>query len=94
VIHQEDIHEEVHVHQERPQFLKDLGVDVLIMNGMGKGAYNRLIALIIKCVSAENKSVEDALGAYLNKTLTTILEAHECSGCGSHEHGHKGHNHG
>lgn len=92
VVHQEDLHEEVHVHQERPQFLKDKGVDVLIMNGIGKGAYNRLIALNIKCVSGEDKSVEDALASYLNQTLTTLLEAHECSGCGSHDH--KEHQHG
>ena len=91
VVHQEDLHEEVHVHQERPQFLKDKGVDVLIMNGIGKGAYNRLIALNIKCVSGEDKSVEDALASYLNQTLTTLIEAHECSGCGSHDH--KDHNH-
>lgn len=98
IISQEEIHDDVHVHQERPQFLKDKGVDVLIMNTMGKGAYNRLLALDIQCVFAENKSVDDALQAYLNKTLQTPLVGHECSGCGSHEHGHdhhhEGHNHG
>jgi len=93
VINQEDIHDEVHVHQARPQFLKDKGVDVLIMNTMGKGAYNRLLALNIQCVSAENKTVNDALEAYLNKTLTKQLEAHECADCGSHDHAHK-HTHG
>ena len=51
VVNQVDIYDEEHVHQLRPQFLKDLGVDVLIMNSMGKGAYNRLIALNINtCV--------------------------------------------
>jgi predicted DNA-binding protein (UPF0251 family)/predicted Fe-Mo cluster-binding NifX family protein len=98
VVSQEDIHDDVHVHQERPQFLKDKEVDVLIMNTMGKGAYNRLLALDIQCVFAENKSIEDALRAYLNKDLTTPLVGHECAGCGSHEHGHEhqheGHNHG
>ena len=98
IISQEEIHDDVHVHQERPQFLKDKGVDVLIMNTMGKGAYNRLLALDIQCVFAENKSVDDALQSYLNKTLQTPLVGHECSGCGSHEHGHdhhhEGHNHG
>ena len=98
VIGQEDFHDEVHVHHERPQFLKDKGVDVLVMNGMGKGAYNRLIALNIKCVSAEDKTVEDALASYLNQSLVKPLEGHECAGCGSHdhhhEHGHEGHHHG
>lgn len=90
------IHDDVHVHQERPQFLKDLGVDVLIMNTMGKGAYNRLIALNIKCVNAEDKNINEALEAYLNNTLNKELVGHECSGCGSHNHSHehKGHHHG
>jgi len=91
VINQEDIHDDVHVHQARPQFLKDLGVDVLIMNSMGKGAYNRLIALGIKTINAENKRVEEALNSYLSQELNVELVGHECHGCGSHG---KGHHHG
>lgn len=91
VINQEDIHDDVHVHQARPQFLKNLGVDVLIMNSMGKGAYNRLIALGIKTINAENKRVEEALNSYLSQELNVELVGHECHGCGSHG---KGHHHG
>jgi len=94
VVSQSDIHDETRVHQERPQFLKDLGVDVLIMNSMGKGAFNRLIALNIKTVYAENKCVDDAIESYLNKTLNAELVGHECVGCGSHDHKHEGHKHG
>jgi len=96
IVNETVIHDDVHVHQARPQYLKDLGVDVLIMNTMGKGAYNRLIALNIKCVDAQEKSVKEALDGYLNKTLNTELVGHECSGCGghSHSHEHKGHHHG
>jgi predicted DNA-binding protein (UPF0251 family)/predicted Fe-Mo cluster-binding NifX family protein len=94
VISQSDIHDETRVHQERPQFLKDLGIDVLIMNTMGKGAFNRLIALNIETVYAENKSVEDAIESYLNKTLNVELVGHECVDCGSHDHKHEGHKHG
>lgn len=94
IVSQEDLHDDVYVHHERPPFLKDKGVDVLIMNGMGKGAYNRLVALNIKCISAENKTVQDALDAFLNQTLIKPLEGHECAGCGSHDHDHKAHHHG
>jgi len=98
VVSQENIHDDVHVHQERPQFLKDKGVDVLIMNTMGKGDYNRLLALDIHCVFVENKSIDDALQAYLSKDLTTSIVGYECAGCGSHDHGyehhHEGHHHG
>lgn len=91
VINQEDIHDEIHVHQARPQFLKNLGVDVLIMNSMGKGAYNRLITLGIKTINAENKSVVEALNSYLAHELNIELVGHECHGCESHG---KGHHHG
>lgn len=82
----EDIHDETHVHHDRPQFLKDLGVDTLIMNSMGKAAYNRLLALNIECVAAENRSIEEALAAYLSKAMNKKLEGHECNNCGGHEH--------
>ena len=61
------------------------------MNSMGKGAYNRLIALGIKTINAENKSVEDALNSYLAQELNVELVGHECHGCGTHG---KGHHHG
>ena len=92
VVHQEELFDDVHVHQERPKFLKDNGVDVLIMKSMGKGAYNRLVALDIKCIDAQDKTVDEALSAYLNKTLTTSLEATDCAGCGNHNH--EGHHRG
>ena len=98
VVNQEELHDEVHVHQERPQFLKNKGVDVLIMKSMGKGAYNRLVALNIQCIDAQDKTADEALHAYLNKTLTSSLEATDCAGCGDHNHEHKhsheGHHHG
>ena len=92
VVNQEELFDDVHVHQERPKFLKDKGVDVLIMKTMGKGAYNRLVALDIKCIDAQDKTVDEALSAYLNNTLTTTLEATDCAGCG--DHNHEGHHHG
>lgn len=88
IVSTQDIHDDVNVHQLRPPFLKSLGVDVLIMNSLGKGAYNRLLALGIQCVDAQNKSVQEAIEGYLNQTLTTPLVGHECHGCHSHEHKH------
>ena len=93
VVNQDDIHDDKHVHQARPQFLKDLGVDVLILNSMGKGAYNRLIALGIKTINAENKSVEEALNSYLTQELNVELVGHECHGCDSHGEKGKQHRH-
>jgi len=88
IMNQNDIHEDTQTHHLRPKFLKDLGVDVLIMNGIGKGAYNRLIDLNINCVFAENKSVDEAVSSYLNHMLTQPIEAHECSNCSSEGHTH------
>lgn len=101
----EDIHDDVSVHQERPQFLKNLGVDVLILGGLGRAAYNRLLALGIECIDGSGKSVEAALEAYLNKTLDKPLLGHaSCANdkkeknagdhaCGGHHHHDHHHNH-
>lgn len=85
----EDIHDEVSTHHDRPQFLKDLGVEVLILGGIGRGAYNRLVPLSIECLNGAGLSADEALVQYLNKTLTSSLQSHECSG--KHEHNHDHH---
>lgn len=91
VVSSEDIHDEVATHHERPKFLKNLNVEVLIIGGMGKGAYNRLLAEGIECLDSESKSIDEALNAYINNELNKTIEAHECSG----HHGHgKHHDHG
>ncbi len=89
----EDIHDEVHVHQERPQFLKNLGIDVLILGGIGKAAYNRLLALDIECIDGAGKDLDEALEAYLNKTLDKPLFGHASNGHGMGNHGVNGHEH-
>ena len=89
----EDIHDESSTHHDRPQFLKNLGVDVLILGGIGKGAYNRLVPLGIECINGAGKSADEALQAYLNQTLTSALEAHACSGNHDHKHDHSHQHH-
>lgn len=84
----QDVHDSVHTHHQRPQYLKNLGVETIIINGLGKGAYNRLLALDIQCLDGQGKSVKEALEAYLNQNLTQTIEAHECQGH------HEGHTHG
>lgn len=89
MISTKDIHDDVHVHSERPQFLKNLGVDLLVMNGIRSGAHNRLVALNIQTLDAQNMNVDEALQAYLNGSLTKSLEAQPCAGCDDdHHHNH------
>ncbi len=89
VISTEDIHDEVSTHHDRPQFLKNLGVEVLILGGIGKGAYNRLVPLGIEVLNGSGLTIDEALDQYLNKTLTSPLQSHECSGHHNHKHEHK-----
>lgn len=86
VVQTQDLHDEVSIHQQRPQFLKDQNVDVLVINGLGKGAYNRLLALDIQCLDAQGQNVDVVIDAYLSASLNQEIQAHECSGCKGHHH--------
>ena len=88
VVSSEDIHDEVSTHHDRPQFLKNLGVEVLILGGIGRGAYNRLVPLGIEVLNGGGLSIDEALVQFMNKTLTSPLQSHECSGHHEHKHDH------
>ncbi len=75
VVSTKDIFNDVNTHKQRPPFLKSLGVDVLVMNGLGATAFDLLIGLGIQCIHGQNLSAEKALEAYLNNELTTELES-------------------
>jgi predicted Fe-Mo cluster-binding NifX family protein len=75
VVSIQDFYNDVNTHKQRPPFLKSIGVDVLIMNGLGATAYDLLVGLGIKCINGQNLSAEEALNAYLNNNLTVELES-------------------
>ena len=79
-------------------FLKTLGVDTLICGGIGGGALNALADAGIKVCAGVSGSVDDAVTALLNGTLSFSSDANcdHHSGehtCGDHEHscGHNCH---
>lgn len=74
IVQTEDIHDDVHTHKARPGFLRSLGVDVLVMNGMGQTAYVLLREQGIELYSAEGMSVDAALEAYLKNELKSLGE--------------------
>lgn len=73
-----DLHDEVHTHQSRPQFLKDQGVEALICNGIGSGAVDRLVALNIALYGFNSLSVADAIHTIVKGTLPQQTDVFEC----------------
>ena len=79
-------------------FLKDHSVDALICGGIGGGALNALADAGIEVCAGVSGSVDDAVTALLNGTLSFSSDAN-CSHhsgehtCGDHEHscGHNCH---
>ncbi len=74
----QDLHDEDHTHQARPQFLKDLGVEALICNGIGSGAVDRLVAVNIALYGFNNLTVADAIHAFVKGTLPQQTDVFEC----------------
>lgn len=73
-----DLHDDVHTHQARPQFLKDQGVSALICNGIGSGAVDRLVACDIALYGFNDLTVGDAIQAFLKGTLPQNTDVFEC----------------
>ena len=79
-------------------FLKTLGVDTLICGGIGGGALNALADAGIEVCAGVSGSVDDAVTALLNGTLSFSSDAN-CSHhsgehtCGDHEHSCGDHEH-
>lgn len=96
VVRTENVHDEMSTHHERIPFLASKGVETLIVGAMGKGAYNRLLAAKIRCLSAAGKKADEALSEFLENRLNSELQPHECHGAhedhgaGGHEHHHHG----
>ena len=73
-----DVHDTDHVHQARPQYLKDLGCTVLLCNGVGSGAMERLTDLGIEVYGFNNLSVDDALQSLIAGRLPQVTDIFEC----------------
>lgn len=56
-------------HEALAQYLKDLGVEVLICGGMGQGAQNALAEAGIEVYAGAEGSTDEAVKAYLQGTL-------------------------
>lgn len=74
-----DLHDEIHTHQARPQFLKDQGVEALICNGIGSGAVERLVAVNIALYGFNGLSVPEAIRSFVKGTLPQQTDTFECA---------------
>jgi predicted Fe-Mo cluster-binding NifX family protein len=88
VIHTEDVHDDVNTHHSRANYLKSLGVDVLVVSGLGEHAHQSLINESIKVLDGKHLSLSEALALFIMGKLTEEIKGH----AHNHEHSH-GHHH-
>ncbi len=74
VISIKEIYNDVETHKQRPPYLKSLGVNALIMGGLGATAYDLLVLNGIQCIDGRGLSADEALEAYLNQSLNQELK--------------------
>ena len=78
ILSTEEIHDEIQVHQARPQFLKNLGVEALICNGVGSGALERLVGLNIIVYGFNELSIGEAIHQFTIGKLVPNTDVFEC----------------
>ena len=75
-----------------PNYLGDLGVNVVISGGMGKGAIDIFNQRNIEVIVGASGTVEDCVNRYLAGDLVStgsVCHKHEHAGeCGGHHHDH------
>jgi predicted Fe-Mo cluster-binding NifX family protein len=74
-----------------PGFVAGLGVQAVIVGGMGAGASNRLRSLGISVFGGASGSAAQALQAFAAGTLSqgaTGCSGHDGHGCSGHHHEH------
>lgn len=76
-----------HTHGALPDFLADLGVQAVIVGGMGGGAMQKLAQKSIAVYTGVRGTVEDAIQRYLREELQP-LDVTEALKESQHHHGH------
>lgn len=69
VVSTEEIFNDVETHKLRPNYLRKLGVNALVIKGLGLTAYELLTENGIELYTSEPILIENAIQAYLNNQL-------------------------
>lgn len=72
VVSKETIFNDTQTHKQRPAYLKSLGIDALVFNGMGLTAYDLLTEQGIVLYQAPGMSVEAAIEAFIQDKLARL----------------------
>ena len=72
ILDEKDLYDEVNTHKLRPAFLRSLGVDTVVINGMGVTAYELCMDEGLACFEAQGLSYDEALNAALNNQLKAL----------------------
>ena len=76
-------------HHDLATYLKDLGVEILILGNRGQGAIDALNNAGIRQLAGITGNPDEAVAAFLNGTLKDNPDA-KCNHHGEHHHEHQG----
>ncbi len=86
VMNTQDVFDDVHTHHSRAAYLKNLGVDTLVVSGLGEHAHQSLVKENIKVLDGQNMSLSEALALFIMGKLTQEIKGHA-----HHHHDHEHH---
>lgn len=84
VISTEDVYDDVNTHHSRAAYLKSLGVDILVVSGLGEHAHQSLVKENIKVLDGQKMSLSEALALFIMGKLTREIKGHA-----HHHHDHE-----
>jgi predicted Fe-Mo cluster-binding NifX family protein len=76
----ETVFNDTETHKQRPAYLRSLGIDALVIKGLGLTAYELLVENGITVYACDPIPVEEALSRYLSGQLP-IMKAPEGAHC-------------
>ena len=80
IIQSRTLEDTVHLKQERPAFLKRLGVNHVLVQHMGKSMYNLFLTYGIQAVQAQSPNIDEALRIFLEDPAK-MRELNPCQIC-------------
>jgi len=81
IVNKQTLNTKDHGHSMLPPYLKENGVNVVICGGMGKGAYDALVARDMKVYVGPQGDIDEVIALLLRGKLET-----KEAGCSHHEH--------
>lgn len=87
VLNTQDVYDDQHTHHNRAAYLKQLGVEILVVSGLGEHAHQTMTKEGIQVLDGQQLSLNEALARFILGKLTEELKGH------AHDHHDHDHHH-